>query len=173
MLRARGSVGELPAQVRKAVGEFDGNIGLSFTTLEAQLSDSIRQERLLATLSGFFGSIALLLAMIGIYGTMSYHVTRRRREIGVRMAFGAARTNVLRMIFAQIGGMVGAGVLLGLIGALASTRVVASFLYGVQPADPIVLTVAVLLLVAVAALAGLLPARRAARLDPMIALRED
>ncbi len=173
VLSARGSLDELPGQVRSAVGEFSPNIGISFTTLAGQLSDSIRQERLLATLSGFFGTAALLLAVVGIYGIMSYHISQRRREIAVRMAFGAARHTVLRMVFTQIGGMVGAGVVLGLAGALVSTRLVSSFLYGVEPAEPGILMLAALLMLAVATVAGLLPARRAARVDPMIALREE
>jgi ABC-type antimicrobial peptide transport system permease subunit len=124
-------------------------------------------------LSGFFGVLALLLAMVGLYGIMSYQVARRRREIGIRIAFGAGQPRVLRMVLGQVGGIVLAGIFLGLLASLAATRLVSSFLYGVQPNEPAVLLFAALALLTVALAAGLLPARRAARLDPVLALREE
>ncbi len=131
-------------------------------TLAAQLDASLVQERLVATLSSVFGLLALLLACIGLYGVMAFDVTSRTREIGVRMALGG---ETLRLV--------GTGVVIGLCASLAATRWVKSLLFGLQPHDPLTIGLAVLVLLAVAAVAGLLPARRAARVDPMVALRHD
>ena len=146
---------------------------LQVTTLERQVSESLTRERVLATLSGFFGGLALLLAMIGLYGIMSYSVTRRRNEIGIRIALGAAQSRVVRLVLGEVGRVVAIGLALGAAGALAATRMVASLLYGVAPNDAPTLVVSALLLAAVAGIAGFLPARRAARLDPVTALREE
>ena len=116
---------------------------------------------------------ALLLAMIGLYGVMSYNVTRRRNEIGIRMALGAEPGRVLRMVMGEVGLLIGVGLALGLALTLATTRLVASFLYGMTPRDPMTLSLAVALLAAMAALAGYLQARRASRLEPLTALREE
>ena len=137
------------------------------------MAESLTRERLLATLSSFFGALALLLTMIGLYGIMSYNVARRRSEIGIRMALGAQRVRVLRMIFGEVGLLVGIGLAAGIAAALAATRLVSGLLYGLKPTDPLTLLLAAALLATVAALAGYLPARRASRLDPMTALREE
>jgi putative ABC transport system permease protein len=123
--------------------------------------------------SGFLRGLAILLATISLYGVMSYNVARRRNEIGIRMALGAEQGLVLRMVLGEVALLVGVGLAAGLGAALASTRLLASFLYGLSPADPVTLALAAVLLAAVAALAGYLPARRASRLDPMVALREE
>jgi ABC-type antimicrobial peptide transport system permease subunit len=138
-----------------------------------QVAESLNRERLLATLSGFFGGLALLLATIGLYGVMSYSVARRRNEIGIRMALGAQQSRVLRMVLGEVTLVVIGGLVVGVGAAIATTRLVATFLYGLQANDPVTVALAVVMLGAVAALAGYLPARRASKLDPMVALREE
>ncbi len=127
---------------------------------------------MLALLSGLFGVLALTLAILGLYGVMSYAVARRRGEIGVRIALGALHARVVRMVLSEVAVLIVLGVLIGTAGALASTRLVTTLLYGMQPADPGVYAMAVLVLGGVALGAGLIPAWRAARVDPVEALRE-
>jgi putative ABC transport system permease protein len=146
---------------------------LRFTTLAAQVDESHTRERLLATLSGFFGALALLLATIGLYGVMSYNVAHRHNEIGIRMALGAEQSRVLRMVLGEVASLVGIGLVIGLSAALATTRFVASFLYGVKSNDLWTLSLSAGVLALVAALAGFPPARQASGLDPMAALREE
>ncbi len=122
---------------------------------------------------GFFGLLALLLATIGLYGVMSYTVTRRRGEIGIRMALGAEQSRVLRMVLGEVGLLIGVGLVAGIGVTMATTHFVASFLYGVKANDPATLAMSAGALAVVAALAGYLPARRASRVDPMTALREE
>ncbi|MBA0083857.1 MAG: FtsX-like permease family protein [Acidobacteria bacterium Pan2503] len=125
----------------------------------------------MATLSGFFGFLAALLAAIGLYGVISYMVVQRTKEIGIRMAIGAKRVDVVGMILRQAGILTVAGLVIGTGLALASAKVAKSLLYGLQPRDPFTLVLAVVTLTAVAALASFLPAYRASRLDPLKALR--
>ncbi len=173
VLRADGPADGLIPAVKAVSAEIDPRISLRFTTLSAQLASSLSRERLLATLSGFFGALALLLAAVGLYGTISYRVARRRNEIGIRMALGAARGTVLRMVFGEIGVMVGAGLVLGVIAAVGVTRLIASFLYGLSPMDPVVLAASALALALTTIAAGAIPAWRATQVDPMTALREE
>jgi putative ABC transport system permease protein len=173
VLRADGSpIGLIPL-VKTAATAMSPSITLEFTTLDAQVASSLARPRLLATLSGFFGGLALLLATIGLYGMMSYDVTRRRNEIGIRIALGAARPRVLGMVIAEAGRLVVLGVAVGLILAVGTTRFVSSFVFGVTPTDPPTLALASAVLAVVALAAALLPAWRAARVDPMNALREE
>jgi predicted permease len=173
VLRVRGApVGPIPL-VKTAAAAISPGISLEFTTLDEQVSSSLARPRLLATLSGFFGALALLLATIGLYGTMSYDVTRRRNEIGIRIALGAARHRVLGVVMAEAGWLIALGVGLGLVLALGTTRFVSSFVFGVTPTDPSTFALASLVLGVVALSAALLPAARAARVDPMNALREE
>ena len=172
-LRASGPAASLIPSVKAAVNEINPNVTLQFRTLSAQLDESLGRERLLATLSGFFGALALALAVIGLYGVMSYNVARRRNEIGIRMALGAEQARVLRMVLREVAILVAAGVALGLAAASFSTRLLATFLYHLEPNDPTTLVTACVVLVVPAIAAGLLPARRAANLDPMTALREE
>jgi predicted permease len=173
VLRADGPADGLIPTVKAVSAEIDPRISLRFTTLSDLVASSLSRERLLATLSGFFGALALLLAAIGLYGTISYRVARRRNEIGIRMALGAARGAVLRMVFGEIGAMVGAGLVLGAIAAMAVTRLIASFLYGFSPMDPAVLAASALTLALTTIAAGAVPAWRATQVDPMTALREE
>ena len=129
------------------------------------------QPRFRTLLVGLFAQTAMLIATCGLYGLMAYAVTQRRREIGVRMALGAGRRDVLRLVLGRALRVVVAGVIVGLAGAAGVTRVLQRFLFGVTPTDPIVFTIVTLLLMAVGLLAAWLPARRAAKVDPMIALR--
>jgi ABC-type antimicrobial peptide transport system permease subunit len=159
--------------VKSAIGAVNPEVSIGFQTLAAKVDDSIEQEKLLATLSGFFGLLGLILASIGSYGVMSYNVARRRNEIGIRIALGAQRSRVLAMVLSEIALLSGIGLSIGLVGALTTTRFVSSFLYGLKPNDPGTLFTAAVVLAAVTLAAGYLPARRAARLDPMVAIREE
>ncbi len=171
-LRAQGDPRTLIPAVRSAMRETHSLIVLEFKPLARQLADSLQRERLLAILSGLFGSVALALAILGLYGVMSYSVARRRNELGVRIALGAVRARVIRLVLSEVGFVVIVGVIIGAVGARIATTQVASFLYGAEPADPVVYVAAALLLAAVALLAGLIPAWRASRVDPIEALRE-
>jgi ABC-type antimicrobial peptide transport system permease subunit len=159
--------------VRAAIAEVDPKILFQLSTLEGQLDDSMPVMRATATLAGFFGLLAVLLAAIGLYGVMSYSVARRRNEIGIRIALGAGRWRVVRMVLADVGRIVAVGVVLGVAIATSATRLVASFIYDVQRNDPSTLVGSAVLLAVVGACAAALPAWRAARLDPVATLRED
>lgn len=173
VLRANGPAASLIPSVKAAVSEVNHDISLQFRTLALQVDESLGRERLLATLSGFFGALALALAAIGLYGVMSYNVARRRNEIGIRMALGAERARVLGMVLGEVAILIVAGLGVGLAVAVSSTRLLASFLYRLEPNDPTTLVTACVVLAVSAVVAGLLPARRAAKLDPMTALREE
>jgi predicted permease len=140
-------------------------------TLEDQFDGTIAQERMVTTLCGFFGTLALLLAAIGLYGVMAHSVSRRVREIGIRMALGARPDEVLWLVLRETAWMIGLGALIGLPAAFALTRLVASFLFGLTPQDPWSIAGSTLVLFAITALAGYIPARRATKVDPMVALR--
>jgi putative ABC transport system permease protein len=146
---------------------------VEFTMLQTQIRDSLLRERLMATLSGFFGFLAVVLATIGLYGVISYTVARRTNEIGIRAALGAQRGDVVGMIMREAGTMVLIGLVVGIVLTLALARAAASMLYGLKPHDPATLMLAALALTVVAAAAAFLPAHRAAGLDPMAALREE
>jgi predicted permease len=161
----------IPA-VRSIVSQLDKNLPLfDVKTQSAQIEGSIFQERLIARLSSFFGGLSLLLACIGLYGLLSYEVARRTREIGVRMALGARPSDVLRLVVRQGVGLSAVGAVVGILGALGLTRYLASLLYGVRPFDPLTFLSVALLLGLVALAACYIPARRAAHVDPLIALR--
>ncbi|HVO97233.1 MAG TPA: ABC transporter permease [Bryobacteraceae bacterium] len=159
--------------VKQAAAEVDPAMTLEIHSYAGLVEESLTRERLLATLSAFFGGLALLLAVIGLYGVMSYNVSRRRNEIGIRMALGAEQARVLRMVMGEAALMIVIGLAIGLGATIGLTRFVASFLYGVKPNDPWTLGIAAVTLATVAVLAGFFPARRASRLDPMAALREE
>ena len=129
-------------------------------------------ERLMATLSGFFGGLAVLIATVGLYGVMSYMVARRRMEIGIRMALGADRGTVVRLVVSDAGRLLAVGLLVGVPLAILAARTARTLLYGLQPWDPITLTLGALALGGVALLASWLPAHRASRVAPTAALRE-
>jgi putative ABC transport system permease protein len=141
--------------------------------MDAVFADSIRQPRLLAQLLGGFAGLALLLAAIGTYGVLSYMVTERRREIGIRMALGAERGSVLGAVLKQGLVLAGIGVAVGLAGAFGLTRLVTSLLFGVEPSDPITIAAVVATIGVVAAAASVVPAWRASRVDPIVVLRDE
>ena len=172
-VRSRLPAEELTAQVVAAAREINQSMLVSFRSLERTIEDSLLKERLLATLSGFFGGLAALLATIGLYGVMSYMVTRRRNEIGIRMALGADRTNVVRMILSDAALLIGAGLAVGGVLSIVAARTAATLLFGVSAGDPATLMTAALALAAVAVFASWIPAHRASRLDPTAALREE
>ena len=172
----RATAGDATAMVQEAKRAVDAVVpdaSLQFRTLSAQFDESLARERLLATLSGFFSGLALLLAMIGLYGVTSYNVTRRRNEIGIRMALGAQQSRILRTVLGEVAIQIGIGLAIGLAATIGTTRFIARFLYGVKANDPWTLSLAAAMLALVAAVAGFLPAHRASRLDPMDALREE
>ncbi len=165
----------LTRSAEHAIGEVDKNIALNFHTLETQVDDSLQQEHVLATLSGFFGGLAVLLAMIGLYGVLAYMVTQRRKEFGIRMALGAPRANVVRMMMRENLALVLIGIAIGVPIALAAMRLASSamadLLFGIKPTDALTIAIAAVVMIAAALVAGYLPARRAAKVDPMVALR--
>ncbi len=160
--------------VRHEVSDLDQNLPvLSVRTLSQQVDDSLVQERMMATLASFFGLMALVLALVGVYGVMSYRVAQRTRELGIRLALGAERSQVLWLVLRSALGIVFAGIALGLPMAIAATRLVKSYLFGLTASDPLTFAVMTVILATVAIVAGYLPARRAARVDPVIALRNE
>jgi ABC-type antimicrobial peptide transport system permease subunit len=131
------------------------------------------QERMLALLSGFFGALALLLAMVGLYGTLSYLVAQRQTEFGIRMALGAEPASILRLVMRNVIAVLAVGVVAGIGISLAATRVLQQLLFGLGPRDAVTMIAAVAVLSVVALIAGYLPARRATKVNPMVALRNE
>jgi predicted permease len=171
-VRATGKPTALAAGIRQELRNIDHNLPvLRINTIEQQLDDVLFQERLIASLSGLFALLAVLLACLGLYGVISYTVARRTSEIGIRLALGATQAGVLRMILKESLMLALGGIVIGGPATIAITRLISSRLFGVSAADPLTIAVASLLMIAVAALAAFLPAYRAARLDPMVALR--
>jgi putative ABC transport system permease protein len=159
--------------IKEAIMQFAPGAIIDFSMLQTQIRDSLLRERLMATLSGFFGFLAVVLATIGLYGVISYTVSRRTNEIGIRVALGAQRGDVVGMIMREAGTMLLIGLAVGAVLTLALARAAASMLYGLKPHDPATLTLAAIALTVAAAAAAFLPAHRAAGLDPMAALREE
>jgi predicted permease len=150
-----------------------GEVPLRFQTLADQVAGDLVQDRLLAILAGCFGAMALLLATIGLYGVLSYLVTHRQVEFGIRMALGAEPASIRRLVMRDVGIVLVAGLAAGLAAALASVRLLQGMLFEIEPRDPVTMVAAVCLLSAMALLAGYLPARRATRVDPIVALRAE
>jgi predicted permease len=171
-VRYSGDPKAIIAEVRHAVGEVDHSLPVTYqNSLAEQVDRSIASQALIARLSAFFGLLAVFLACIGIYGLMAYAVTRRTNEIGVRMALGAGRAKVLWLVMRESLVLVGFGLIIGLPVALAAEQLISKILFGVKPADPVSVAGATMLLLMFALLAGYLPARKASRVDPMVALR--
>jgi predicted permease len=171
-IRTTRDMAGLVADVRRLVTDLDPAVPvMNARTMEQQIDEDILEDRLIATLSSFFGVMALLLAAVGLYGVISYAVTRRTREIGIRMALGAPRSAVLRLVIRDAGLLITAGAIIGIPSALALTRLVKSFLYGISAQDPVTIIAGTTVLAAAALLACFVPARRATKVDPMAALR--
>jgi ABC-type antimicrobial peptide transport system permease subunit len=168
---ASGSPAALTRHVSAALTSVDRNLAFSVHLLADQVRGGRNQERLVAWLSGFFGVLALLLAAIGLYGVTSYIVARRQTEIGIRLALGAQRADVVRVSVGQIALTTAIGVIVGLGAAAIVTRYLKTLLFGVTPLDATTFVTASAVLATVALLTCYFPARRAARIDPMIALR--
>ena len=171
LIRSRLPQGETVAAVTRVLNEINPAITVRFQGFKLMIEATILRERLMATLSGFFGLLALLLACIGLYGILSYGVASRTNEIGIRMALGAARRDVFWLILREAFLLVVAGVIVGLPMIFAVGRLASTLLFGLTPTDPVSLLFAALLMLAVAMVAGYLPSRRATRVDPLVALR--
>jgi predicted permease len=169
---AGGNPALLTRSVAAALTNVNRDIAIIFRPLAEQVNAALVQERIVAILSGFFGALALLLAGLGLYGVTSYAVSRRRTEIGIRLALGAAPAGVVRMVLGRVGLLVGLGALTGSALSLWASKFVATLLYGLQPRDPVTLAAAVVVLGVIGVLAGWLPARRAAHIDPARVLRD-
>jgi putative ABC transport system permease protein len=173
VVRSTAPVATLTAGVSAVVADTNRSIVLEYQTMRTQVRESLLRERLMATLSGFFGGLAALLATIGLYGVMSYTVARRKSEIGIRMALGADRRDVLRMVMREAGILLAAGVAVGLLLSVAAARAATALLFGLHPGDPSTLAMAAGGLGLIAMLASYVPALRASRLEPTEALREE
>jgi putative ABC transport system permease protein len=160
--------------VRGAVGAVDPDVAFyNVRTMKQQVADSVAQPRLRSALLGVFSIVALLLASLGVYGVIACSVAERKKEIGIRVALGARPSEVRRLVLAQGLKLTAFGLVLGLAGAAGATRLIAGFLFGVSAIDPLTYVTTCAVFIAVAILASYLPARRAMRVDPIVALREE
>jgi putative ABC transport system permease protein len=173
-IRTAGDPMGIVNSVRAIVHEQDPQLAVAdIRTMDQVISDSVAERRLTMVILVVFASSALVLAAVGIYGVIAYSVTQRTQEIGIRMALGAQRSHVLRMVVGQAMLLACVGIALGAAGAFALTRLMANLLYGVRPSDPVTFAAVAAVLAAVALLASVLPGRRATRVDPVVALRTE
>jgi predicted permease len=172
-LRTSGSPAAAIAAIRAEIQALDRSLPATIRPFSDLIDKNLERERLVATLSGFFAGLALLIMSIGLYGVIAHGVQRRTREIGIRMSIGARRADVLWMVLRECLGLVVLGVAVGVPLSFWLLRAVASQLFGVTAGDPSTIAAATIVLVAVAVLAGYLPARRASRVDPLVALRQE
>lgn len=172
MVRSQLPLSTLLTDVKDAIGQVNGEVVMDFNSLDTQVKDGLLRERLLAALSGFFGLLAEILATVGLYGVIAYMVVRRTNEIGIRMALGARPASILQMVVAEAATLLAIGVAAGVAISLVAARAATTLLFGLKPYDPVTIGIAVLALGGATIAASLLPARRAAHLDPMVALRE-
>jgi predicted permease len=171
LVRTKASPLAVVSGLREAIRQEDSALAAEVNSADELLDKTLDIDRLIAALAWGFGVLAIVLAAVGIYGLFSYEVTRRTSEIGIRMALGAAQRDILGMILREVALICGAGVAVGTVAALALSRVATSLVFGVKPDDPRITVTASIILISVAVSAALLPARRAARMDPMVALR--
>lgn len=173
MIRSSLPSAAVTGAVKQRLLEVSPQLGFNFRIFKTQILDGLMRERLMATLSGFFGFLAVLLASVGLYGVLSFMVTQRRNEIGVRMALGADRFRIMKLILKDAGLLLVVGLAIGGVLAVLAAKFAKSMLYGLKPGDPLTIALAILTLGAVALFASYLPARRAAGQDPMTALRDE
>ncbi|HKG60281.1 MAG TPA: ABC transporter permease [Pyrinomonadaceae bacterium] len=174
VVRFSGPASAVVPQVRETIKQINRNLPVDdVVSLSDHIGRSLVQQKLIARLASFFGLLALLLACVGLYGVMSYGVARRTNEIGIRMALGARGRSVLWLVLREALVLVGIGLVVGVLASLVLTKTAASLLYELKPNDPLTIVLASLALTVVALVAGYLPARRASRVDPMIALRDE
>lgn len=171
LVRSQIGMSGLLNSLKGTVTAVNPEIDLQFTVLRTQIRESLTQDELMATLCGFFGMLAVLLAAIGLYGVISYTVAQRTNEIGIRMALGSQRTGVIRLILGEVSILIGIGIAVGAGLTLAGGTAVGSLLYGLKAHDPLTLALAVIILAGIGLAASFIPAHRASRLDPMVALR--
>ncbi|HEX2665312.1 MAG TPA: FtsX-like permease family protein, partial [Candidatus Acidoferrum sp.] len=172
LIVTRPGAGVSDALIRQAMASVDPNLPIiSIQTLREQVAGVFRQQRLIAQLTSLFGILSLVLASVGLYGVTSYNVGRRTNEIGVRMALGASRGDVVRLVLRGAFLLITFGLILGIPLSLATSRVLSSQLYGINPYDPVPIAIAVAVLGLFGLIATLVPARHAIRVDPMVALR--
>jgi len=168
----RGSASAVVGNLRSQIKNVDPQLPIGFVeTLDRLVTSTAANQFALAKLSAVFGGLALLLACVGLYGVMSYTVAGRTREIGVRMALGARRGDVLQLVLREAMLLVAVGLAIGIPLSLASSGLLHSFLFGLKGTDPLSMMAVIFLLTAVSTIAGIIPARRAAKLEPMVALR--
>ncbi|HEX5600993.1 MAG TPA: FtsX-like permease family protein, partial [Pyrinomonadaceae bacterium] len=174
VVRFSGPSSVVVPQVRETIKQINRNLPVDdVVSLSDHIGRSLVQQKLVARLASFFGLLALLLACVGLYGVMSYGVARRTNEIGIRMALGARGRSVLWLVLREALVLVAIGLVAGVLASLVLTKTAASLLYELKPNDPLTIAMATIVLTMVALVAGFLPARRAARVDPMIALRDE
>ena len=173
VLRIAGSPSRVIDAAKAAIADCGPSVGIEFRPFSAQLKESISREKLMATLSGAFGVLAGLLASLGLYGVIAYMVERRRNEIGLRIALGADRGHVIGLVIREAMVLLTIGLAAGLVLALSAGKAVSTLLFGLQPNDLVSLTAASGLLACIALIASYAPARRAASIQPMSALRNE
>ena len=173
LIRSNAPLASLLSAVKSAANQVHPDLDITFFPFHKMIQDGLLRDRLMAALSGFFGALAAVLAAIGLYGVISYMVERRRNEIGIRMALGAGQRRIIGLVLRETGILLLVGLAAGVALALATARTAASMLFGLKPTDTLTYLLAVVTLSGVAALASFLPAQRAARLDPMVALRNE
>jgi ABC-type antimicrobial peptide transport system permease subunit len=172
-IRASGSLDQVASAIQQTLRRRLPRDTIEVRPFSTQVEATIVQERMMATLAGAFGVLALILACVGLYGLLAYSVARRTREIGIRMALGAQRRQVVVQVLGRAARLVLIGVAMGAPAALAASRWIESMLFGLKRTDPVAIAAAVVLLTAAAQIAAYLPARRAARVDPLAALRHE
>jgi hypothetical protein len=174
VVKPRGNdLNRLGPAIERAVAEINPAIDVNLTVIKQSVTNGLVRERLMAALSSAFGALAGLLAAVGLYGVLSYTVTRRANEIGIRLAMGASRPAVLRMVIGEAAWLVGVGLALGTALGLGAARAAGGLLFGLRPTDPVTIGAAALLLGTIGFAASFLPARRASRVDPMNVLRQE
>jgi predicted permease len=173
LVRSNTPLGSLMPALKNTLLKRNGGISFEFQSFQTQVTESLLRERLMATLSGFFGFLAAALATVGLYGVISYMVARRRNEIGIRIALGADRARIVNLVIKEAVILLTAGLVIGAGLAAAMARTATSLLYGLRPTDPTTMAGAVVTLAFIAMLASIIPAFRASRVEPMTALREE